>query len=204
MTRQPTPTINSLVDDSELFPIARAQTANRIHDAINLIVTSHSGQNEEDESYTYINPNFDASKDYEIRLPEKIEANITGNADSATKLQTARKIGGIEFDGTADISLRSISNIKEYKFNNIVTDQKIDNAWAADTYTMTDVKGVTSSNLVIVIPQKGQEIYNKLGIYAESQNTNSITFKRSYNTKTIDQDNTLITDNEISVNIIVI
>ena len=86
MTRQPTPTINSLVDDSELFPIARAQTANKIHDAINLIVTSHSGQNADDEAYTYINPNFDASKDYEVRLPEKIEASITGNADSATKL----------------------------------------------------------------------------------------------------------------------
>lgn len=204
MTRQPTPTINSLVDDSELFPIARAQTANRIHDAINLIVTSHSGQNADDESYTYINPNFDASKDYEIRLPGKIEANITGNAASATKLQTARKIGNAAFDGTANISSRNISGITEYKFNNVITDQKINDAWSGNTYIMTGVNGVTSSNLVIIMPQKGQAVYNKLGIYADSQSTNTITFKRSYNTKTIDQDNTLITDNEISVNIIVI
>lgn len=33
---------------------------------------------------------------------------FNGNATSATKLQTARKIGNASFDGTADISLSSI------------------------------------------------------------------------------------------------
>lgn len=32
---------------------------------------------------------------------------VTGNADSATKLQTARMIGGVSFDGTADITVAS-------------------------------------------------------------------------------------------------
>ena len=33
----------------------------------------------------------------------------TGNAASATKLQAARKIGGVAFDGTADISLPGVN-----------------------------------------------------------------------------------------------
>lgn len=35
----------------------------------------------------------------------KISGDITGNAGSATKLQTARTINGVSFDGTADITL---------------------------------------------------------------------------------------------------
>lgn len=36
------------------------------------------------------------------------EGALTGNASTATKLQTARKIGGVAFDGTADISVESL------------------------------------------------------------------------------------------------
>lgn len=35
----------------------------------------------------------------------KITANITGNADTATKLLTARKINNVSFDGTTDINI---------------------------------------------------------------------------------------------------
>jgi hypothetical protein len=35
--------------------------------------------------------------------------NVTGNADSATALQTAITIGGVSFDGTADISLPGVN-----------------------------------------------------------------------------------------------
>lgn len=35
--------------------------------------------------------------------------NITGNAGTATKLETARKINGVDFDGTKDISIEKIS-----------------------------------------------------------------------------------------------
>ncbi|ELW9444248.1 phage tail protein [Pluralibacter gergoviae] len=34
---------------------------------------------------------------------------LTGNASTATKLQTARKIGGVAFDGTADINLPGVN-----------------------------------------------------------------------------------------------
>ena len=35
----------------------------------------------------------------------KVYAALSGNADTATKLQTARKINGVDFDGTADITI---------------------------------------------------------------------------------------------------
>lgn len=38
-----------------------------------------------------------------------IGANTTGNAASATKLQTARTIGGVSFDGTANINLPGVN-----------------------------------------------------------------------------------------------
>ena len=39
-----------------------------------------------------------------LLLPGTIKASLTGNSSSATKLQTARKINGIAFNGTADIT----------------------------------------------------------------------------------------------------
>ncbi|EHM4464152.1 phage tail protein [Escherichia coli] len=36
-----------------------------------------------------------------------VTGDLTGNADTATKLQTARKINGVDFDGTADITISS-------------------------------------------------------------------------------------------------
>lgn len=38
-----------------------------------------------------------------------ITGGLTGNASSATKLQTARKIGGASFDGTADVNLPGVN-----------------------------------------------------------------------------------------------
>lgn len=44
-----------------------------------------------------------------ITVPGGITGALTGNASSATKLQTARKIGGASFDGTADINLPGVN-----------------------------------------------------------------------------------------------
>ncbi|EFK4307210.1 phage tail protein, partial [Escherichia coli] len=38
-----------------------------------------------------------------------ITGTLTGNADTATKLKTARKIGGVTFDGSADINLPGVN-----------------------------------------------------------------------------------------------
>ena len=38
-----------------------------------------------------------------------VTGNVTGNADSATTLETARNIGGVSFDGTGDINLPGVN-----------------------------------------------------------------------------------------------
>jgi hypothetical protein len=43
-------------------------------------------------------------------IAPKFEGALTGNATTATKLETARKINGVDFDGTADITLPTSSN----------------------------------------------------------------------------------------------
>lgn len=43
-----------------------------------------------------------------IEIPDS-QTNVPGNAGSATKLQTARKIGGVSFDGTQDIDLAGVN-----------------------------------------------------------------------------------------------
>ena len=44
-----------------------------------------------------------------ISLPATINANTTGNAATATALETARTIGGVSFDGTANINLPGVN-----------------------------------------------------------------------------------------------
>jgi len=44
-------------------------------------------------------------------LPSTINSNTTGNASTATKLATPRTIGGVSFDGSADITLPGVDTI---------------------------------------------------------------------------------------------
>lgn len=55
-----------------------------------------------------------------------------GSANSAVKLETARKIGDASFDGTADITLAQIGTIKmidvtRTEFDNLISNDQIDN-----------------------------------------------------------------------------
>lgn len=43
------------------------------------------------------------------RLPSSISSDITGNAATATALETARNIGGVSFDGTGNINLPGVN-----------------------------------------------------------------------------------------------
>lgn len=46
----------------------------------------------------------DGSANFTLKLPSVITATVVGNADTATKLQTTRKLWGRTFDGCADVS----------------------------------------------------------------------------------------------------
>jgi hypothetical protein len=45
------------------------------------------------------------SANVNLKLPSTIKASLTGNASTATKLQTARTIAGVSFDGSANIAI---------------------------------------------------------------------------------------------------
>ena len=45
----------------------------------------------------------------DARLPATISSDITGNAGTATALETARNIGGVSFNGTANINLPGVN-----------------------------------------------------------------------------------------------
>ena len=56
-------------------------------------------------------------------LPSVIDADLQGNADTATALQTARLINGVSFDGTANISFGTDS-VSEGSANKYYTDSR--------------------------------------------------------------------------------
>lgn len=63
----------------------------------------------------------DGGSSFSLLLPATIKAALNGNADTATKLKTARTINGTSFDGTADIvamesSARSLTTKGYIKF----------------------------------------------------------------------------------------
>ena len=60
--------------------------------------------------YYYMTTNFQSfSGNVEIGGNLSVTSGITGVASSATQLQTARNIGGVSFDGTADINLPGVN-----------------------------------------------------------------------------------------------
>ena len=58
-----------------------------------------------DGTSTAVPVSVNGSGNINLKLPSTIKASLTGNSSSATKLQTARKINGVAFDGTKDISI---------------------------------------------------------------------------------------------------
>jgi hypothetical protein len=75
-----------------------------------------------------------------------ITAALTGNASTATALETARTIGGVSFDGTANINLPGVNTAgNQDTSGNAATATKLD---SSRTFAVTgDVTGTVSSDL---------------------------------------------------------
>lgn len=58
-----------------------------------------------DGTGTAVTTSVNGSANVNLKLPSTIKATLTGNASTATKLQTARTIAGVSFDGTANIAI---------------------------------------------------------------------------------------------------
>lgn len=85
----------------------------------------------------------DASGDFSAGA---ITADLTGNADTATALETARDIGGVSFDGTADIDLPGVNTTgNQDTSGNAATATKLS---SSRTFALTgDVTGTVDSDL---------------------------------------------------------
>ena len=77
--------------------------------------------------------------------------NLTGNSDTATQLQTARNIGGVSFNGTADIDLPGVNTAGNQNTSGVAakaTDINIDETSANSNFqvTFSNAGGVTSQS----------------------------------------------------------
>lgn len=162
--------IRELTDTTNDVPVnkaALALSANKLATA--RVITLTSGDNKGAAI------SFDGSSDIEIPLPTALVANITGdvtgNADTATKLQTSRKIGNASFDGSSDITLDAIGGTSKAKTGTLVVA-----SWSSNSQSLT-IEGITASNNVIVSPTTASETnWNLFGVSCNAQATNSLTF----------------------------
>jgi hypothetical protein len=72
-----------------------------------------------------------------------LEGNVTGNADTATALATARSIGGVSFDGTGDINLPGVNTSGNQNTSGT--------AAVATTVTVTDNESTNEENVVTFV-----------------------------------------------------
>lgn len=66
-----------------------------------------------DGTGTAVTTLVNGSSNINLKLPSTIKANIDGNANSASKLQTARTINGVSFDGSANIVIPVPTKVSE-------------------------------------------------------------------------------------------
>lgn len=92
------------VDEANEALVCRgnAETATKLETGRSFTVKDNSQSNAGPAS------TFDGGGDVVLKLPENIRATLAGNAATATKLATKRKIGGADFDGSAPITLEQM------------------------------------------------------------------------------------------------
>lgn len=102
----------------------------------------------------------------------KIIANIQGNSDTATKLQTARQINGTNFDGTSNITTSYWGTTRSIKIGNTA---KNVNGSGNVTWTLAEIGGVAASHTHNYIVSRGN-------LNAQTGRTQSLGDVYSYNT----------------------
>ena len=99
-----------------------------------------------------------------------ITAGLTGNASSATALQTARSIGGVSFDGTSDINLPGVNAAGDQD-----TSGTANTATTATTVTITDTAAAAGTNYITFVDAlSGNESVEVESALTYAANTNTI------------------------------
>ena len=90
-----------------------------------------------------------------------LTGDVTGNADTATALETARTIGGVSFDGTGNINLPGVNTS-----GNQDTSGTAAVATVATTVTITDNESTNESN-AIIFTAGGAQTGGNLGLESD-------------------------------------
>lgn len=101
-----------------------------------------------------------------------IYANVSGNASTATKLQTARQINGTNFDGSANITTAKWGNARSIRIGN--TAKNVDGSGNV-TWTFAEIGGAAANHTHNYIVSRGN-------LDAQTGRTQSLGDVYSYNT----------------------
>ena len=101
-----------------------------------------------------------------------ISANVSGNASTSTKLQTARQINGTNFDGTANITTAKWGTARSIKIGN--TAKNVDGSGNV-TWTFAEIGGAAANHTHNYIVSRGN-------LNAQTGRTQSLGDVYSYNT----------------------
>ena len=141
--------INGAVDISGALTLAGVTLAETISDTVGAMVTSNT-----ESGITVAYDDADNTLDFTVGT---LNQNTTGNAATATALETARTIGGTSFDGTANIAVGLAATATILATARTIAGQSFDGS-ANITIASTDLSNTSN----ITLNDGAQTLTNKI------------------------------------------
>ena len=141
--------INGAVDISGALTLAGVTLAETISDTVGAMVTSNT-----ESGITVTYDDADNTLDFTVGT---LNQNTTGNAATATALETARTIGGTSFDGTANIAVGLAATATILATARTIAGQSFDGS-ANITIASTDLSNTSN----ITLNDGAQTLTNKI------------------------------------------
>lgn len=141
---------NKLADTQKTLSDTQSQATtvqtnvNDLNTSVNELKSQNNNIKTSDNTWTGTN-----TFNKQIIAQAGVQGNIQGNAETATKLQTARLVGGVPFDGTSDITLPGV-NVK----GNQDTSGRSKNATNADHANNASSADLATKAIALQTPRK--------------------------------------------------
>jgi hypothetical protein len=126
-------------DDATTADIAPSTNRNYVTDAQSGVISNTSGINTGDETTSSIKSKLGITTLSGSNTGD--QTNVTGNAGTATKLATARKINNVDFDGSGDITITSTADagtLTGTTLNSMVTGSSLTSVGTLANLTVTN------------------------------------------------------------------
>ena len=126
-------------DDATTADIAPSTNRNYVTDAQSGVLSNTSGTNSGDETTSSIKSKLGITTLSGSNTGD--QTNVTGNAGTATKLATARKINNVDFDGSGDITITSTTDagtLSGTTLNSTVTGSSLTSVGTLANLTVTN------------------------------------------------------------------